>query len=139
MTEQAREPEPPLSEGHGLTFDEIRKLLAEKHDVAVSKDETLLILVSILNVYLGEFETQHQRHNAALAKIIAARTSEYIDGVRATTEGLTKTLSEASVEGIRKIFDDHAGRLQSLRASLFWCSALITLSALINAVFYLLK
>jgi hypothetical protein len=52
---------------------------------------------------------------------------------------LTKTLSDASVEGIRKTFDDQTGRRKAFENSLFWCSALNCLSVFINAALYILN
>lgn len=141
QTNETQEPEPmpEMPDGRGLKYEEVQALLHAKHKTSVGTNDPILMLVTILNVYLGELENSHNRHDAAMAKIIAAKTAEYISGVRQTTDTLTKTLSDASVEGIRKTFDDQAGRLKAFENSLFWCSALISLSALINAALYILK
>jgi hypothetical protein len=113
--------------------------LLAKHKTVMHEGDPVLVLVGVMNVYLNEFEKLHHRHDEAMAKIIAAKTAEYISGVKQTTEALTKTLSDASVEGIRKTFDEQAGRLKAFETKLFWCSALIGLSAFTNAVLYILK
>lgn len=50
-------PKPVLADGRGLKYSEVRALLAEKHDSGISLDDPILMLVTILNVYLGELET----------------------------------------------------------------------------------
>jgi hypothetical protein len=114
-------------------------MLQDKHDTSVGIDDPILMLVSLLNVYLHEFEKLHGRHNHALSGIIAAKTAEYIAGVKKTTDSLTKSLSDASVEGIQKIFEAQAGRLNAFENKLFWCAGLISVSAFINAVLFILK
>jgi hypothetical protein len=130
---------PALPDVPGLSYEEIRAMLQARHDTSVGLDDPILMLVSIFNTYLGEFEKLHDRHNQALTGLLAAKTAEYVSGVRQTTGALTKTLSEASVEGLRKVFEDQSGRLKAFENSLFWCSGLIAVSAFINAALYLLK
>jgi hypothetical protein len=97
------------------------------------------MLVTICNVCLGEMEKLHKRHNQALTGLLTARTSEYISGVKQTTDALTTTLSDASVEGIRRTFNEQSGRMKVFENNLFWCSALVAVSALANAAILLLK
>jgi hypothetical protein len=130
---------PALPDVVGLSYQEIRSMLQAKHDTSVGIDDPILMLVSIFNVYLGEFEKLHHRHNHALSEIIAAKTAEYISGVKQTTDSLTKTLADASVEGIQKIFEAQAGRLKAFESKLFWCAGLISVSAFINAVLFIWK
>ena len=132
-------PMPELPDDLGFKYAEIRAMLAQKHQTSVGQDDPILMLVTIMNVYLDEFEKLHRRHNQALASLLAAKTSEYISGVRETTDAMTKTLSDASVEGFWKIFEEQSGRLKVFENSLFWCTALIGLSALVNAALYILK
>ena len=81
---------------------------------------------------MSETQKLHERHNDALAKIIAGKTQEYISGVKQTTDAFTQTLADASVEGIRRIFEDHAASLQSHQGNTRWCALIVAISALAN-------
>lgn len=127
-----KEPEPELPDGIGIDLDDIAVMLALKHDTAISRDDPILMLVSICNSFLGEVQKLHAKHNEALTQIITARTKEYITGVQKTTDAFSKTLSEASVEGIRKIFEEHASALQASKWNARWCALIVAVSALVN-------
>jgi hypothetical protein len=43
------------------------------------------------------------------------------------------------VEGIRKVFDDHAARLQSFKNSTVWLAAIVAVSALLNVAVFVLE
>ena len=123
---------PELPDGIGISFEDIGVLLSLKHDNNVSKDDPVLMMVSICNVFLGEVQKLHQQHNKALTTIIASETKNYVDSVKNTSDAFTKTLSEASIEGIRAIFDKHASTLYAVDWNARWCAAVVGLSALIN-------
>lgn len=137
MTDTFINGEPP--DGIGKTLEDIRIMLAAKHDTSVSKDDPILMMVSIFNAYLEEMEKLHGRHNQALTAIISAKTAEYISGVKETTDALTRTLSEASVESVRLIFEAHGAALHSHKLNTRWCAAIVALSAVINVAVFILK
>ena len=123
---------PELPDGVGLSFDDIALLMAMKHKSVIEADEPMLMMVSVCNAFLSETQKLHQRHNEALAKIIAGKTQEYISGVKQTTDAFTQTLADASVEGVRQIFEDHAASLQSHQGNTRWCALIVAISALAN-------
>ncbi|MDR0549480.1 MAG: hypothetical protein LBI10_08775 [Deltaproteobacteria bacterium] len=60
-----------IPEGFGLNFDQIRMLILTKNDTSISKDDPIMMLVSILNVYLSELHKLHTFHaNAAKSVLI---------------------------------------------------------------------
>jgi hypothetical protein len=67
------------------------------------------------------------------------KTVEYMKGVNATVAQLSASLSSASVEGIRKVFDDHAARLNDFRNAVIWAAAIVSVSALFNVAAFLLR
>ena len=127
-----KELEPELPDGIGIDLDDIAVMLAMKHDTSVSRDDPVLMLVSICNSFLGEVEKLHKKHNEALTQIITARTQEYIAGVQETTDAFSKTISDASIEGIRQIFEEHASALQASKWNARWCALIVAVSALAN-------
>lgn len=123
---------PALPEGIGLGYEDVRKLLAMKHDIVFSIDDPMMMLVTLCNVFLGELEKLHHRHNDAVTKIMGDQSKKYIDGVKATTDSLSQTLADTSIEAIRKIFNAHATELNTNRLNSRWCAAIIAASALVN-------
>ena len=62
----------------------------------------------------------------------------YVSGVAAAVAQLTDSFSSASVEGIRKVFDAHATRLQAFKNSTAWLAAIVGVSALLNVAVFVL-
>ena len=136
---KAEEPQSQLPDGIGISLEDIAVLLAMKHDTSVSRDDPVLMLVTICNSFLGAIQELHHKHNGALTSIITARTKEYIASVQSTTDALTKTLSDASVEAIRKIFEEHASELRASKWNARWCALIVAVSAVANVIVMALR
>lgn len=130
---------PQLPDGFGIKLEDMALLLAMKHDTSIARDDPALMIVSICNAFLGEIQALHEKHNEALTKIITARIRDYITSVKDTTDSFTETLSRASVEGIRKIFEDHASALQASKWNARWCALIAAVSALANLLVLALR
>lgn len=129
----------PLPDGIGLTLAQAKALVAEHNKTVIADDEPALIELTILNAFLGELEKLQTRHKEGLGRLMADKTDAYVSGVATAVAQLTDSLSSASVEGIRKVFDDHAARLQSFRNSTTWLAAIVAVSALLNVAVFALK
>ena len=125
--------------GVGMSLKEVSDLLATTHSTIVPKDDAILMIATLLNAYLGEVQKLHARHKEGLARIMAEKTDAHISGVNAAVERLATSLSSASVEGIRKVFDDHAATLHAFRYAVFWAAAIVSVSALINVIVFVLR
>ena len=137
--DEPKETMPQLPDGIGIKLEDMALLLAMKHDTAVSKDDPILMVVSLCNAFLGEIQTLHGQHNEALSKIITAKTRDYITSVKNTTDSFSEILAQASVEGIRKIFEDHASALQASKWNARWCALITAVSAIANIVVLALR
>lgn len=129
---QADQAMPQLSEGIGMNYEEVRQMLTNKHGIILGRDEPIMMMVTLCNVFLSELEKVHNKHNEAVTKIMVDQTDKYIKGVKATTDALGRTLAENSVEAIRSIFQTHADALTSNKINARWCAAVIGASALAN-------
>lgn len=128
-----------LPDGAGLSLEQVRALLAHTHEKVVDKADPILMVVTILNTHLAEVEKLQTRHKEGLGRLMADKTDAYVSGIQAGIAQLTGSLSSASVEGIRKVFDDHAVRLQAFRNSTTWLAAIVAVSALLNVAVFALK
>ena len=143
MTEQSeptqQEKEAILPDGIGLTLEQAKMLISEKCGIRLGNDEPALMGITICNAYLGELQKLHARHQQGLAQLMTEKTQAYVAGVNTAVDQLSASLTSASVEGIRKVFDEHAAKLTTLKTVLVWASAIISASALINVVVFMLR
>jgi hypothetical protein len=69
-----------MPDGRGLKYEGVQALFHAKHKTSVGTNDPILMLVTILSVYLGKLENSHDRHDAAMAKSIAARPLNIFPG-----------------------------------------------------------
>jgi hypothetical protein len=123
----------------GMSLEEVRTLLSRAHNVAIPDNDPLLMIVTILNAYLNEVQKLHVRHEKGLSRLMAEKTDAYVSSVNVAVDRLAASLSSASVEGIRKIFEDHAARLNAFRYAVHWAAAIVAVSALLNVAVFILR
>jgi hypothetical protein len=62
-----------------------------------------------------------------------------VAGVNSAVEQLSASVSSASVEGIRQVFDNHAAKLTAFRQAVIWAAAIVSVSALLNVTVFVLR
>ena len=132
------EKEPLLPDGIGLSIEKVRDLLVKVHDSKVSLDDPVLMVVTMLNAYLGQVQGLHTKHEAGLSRLMADKTDDYVRGVKEAVSLLSESLSSASVEGIKAIFAEHDTRLKAFKSNLSWLGAITACSAIINVAAFVL-
>ena len=125
--------------GVGLTLEQIRSVVSKAHEVMLPKDDATLMIATILNAYLTEVDKLHARHEKGLTRLMAEKTDEYVSGVQTAVNQLSTSLSSASVEGIRKVFDDHAATLKTFKSNVYLAAIIVGMSALLNVAVFILK
>ena len=131
-------PEIRLPDGIGLSLEQARLLVAKVHGEMLPENDTILMVGTILNAWLSEIQKLQARHEKGLSRLMAEKTDGYVAGVQAAVAQLTESLSSASVEGIRKVFEDHAARLHTFRLNVSWVAAIVAVSALLNVAVFIL-
>lgn len=137
----ASAPESPgiqLPDGIGLSLEQARLLVAKVHGEMLPENDAILMVGTILNAWLSEIQKLQARHEKGLSRLMAEKTDGYVAGVQAAVTQLTESLSSASVEGIRKVFEDHAARLHTFRLNVSWVAAIVAMSALLNVAVFIL-
>lgn len=122
---------PQLPEEPGLRIEDILKLLSEKNKTTVSKDDPILMLVTICNAFIRQGDNLLLKHKEAFEKVLTERTLEYEKAAKATIDGLATTLSQSSIVAVKEIFERHDKALQTFKISLFWLTGLVVVVALI--------
>ena len=125
--------------GVGLTLEQIRAVVSKANEVMLPKDDATLIMATILNAYLTEVDKLQARHEKGLTRLMAEKTDEYVSGVQAAVNQLSASLSSASVEGIRKVFDAHAATLKTFKSNVYLAAVIVGMSALLNVAVFILK
>ncbi|WP_288230730.1 hypothetical protein [uncultured Desulfovibrio sp.] len=133
------EPDQCLPDGIGLSVEDVRAMLAKKHDLAVPKDDPLLMMVTIQNAFLGVQTQLQKKHEKALAAFMGKQTEGYVQGVEKSVSELRKTLSDVTINGIRDAASDFAASLSGFKTTLYLCTAIMALSALVNVAVFVLK
>jgi hypothetical protein len=144
MEPQEKSPSPLTAQsgetpGIGMSLKEVGDLLATTHKTIVPQDDAILMIATLLNAYLSEVQKLHARHEQGLSRLMAEKTDAYVSGVKAAVEQLSASLSSASAEGVRKIFEAHAATLNAFRYAVFWAAAVVSVSALLNVAVFVLR
>ena len=128
-----------LPDGIGLSLEQVQRVLVKTHKTVVDDHDPILMVVTILNAHLTEVDKLQARHREGLVRLMADKTAAYVSGVQAAVGQLTDSLSSASVEGIRKVFDKHAARLRLFKSNITWIAAIVAVSALLNVAVFVLE
>jgi hypothetical protein len=123
----------------GMNLEEIRVRVAQEHGESIPKNDPLLMVVTVMNICLAHMADLHKRHEAGLSRLMADKTDGYVKGVRAATDALAEKLSSASAEGLKEVFRQQDARLAAFKSSLFWLAAIVSVSALLNVVVFVLR
>jgi len=129
----------PEPDGVGLSLEDVRALLAAKHGATLSADDPVLMLVTLQNAFLAEYERLLARHNQALTTLLAEKTEAHVSGVLQAAESLRANLSTGSVEAVRAVLAGHVTAMTHFRAQLIWLAAVVALSALCNVAVFALR
>lgn len=133
------EPKQLLPDGIGLSVEDVRALLARKHEITVPQNDPLLMVVTILNAFLDKQDALQKKHEKALAAFMGEQTAAYVKGVEESVASLSKTLSGATVEGISKAVGEMAASLAGHRSAMYLCTAVMAVSALLNVAVFVLE
>ena len=137
--EKQEDAKPLLPYTHGMTIEQINSLLTKMHKTVIAENDPILMVVTMLNAYLAEVEKLHGRHEKGLTRLMAEKTDEYVSGVQTAVNQLSTSLSSASVDGIRKVFDDHAATLKTFKSNVYLAAIIIGMSALLNVAVFILR
>lgn len=132
-----------FADGFGMSIEEVKALLAKKHETIVPKDDPILLIVTILNVFLESHEKLSEKLNKkqldSMNELLTMRTEGYIKGVKDTVDGLSQTLESITVEGITNVQEKHNQHMHSFKYNMWCATAIITLSAILNVTVFVLR
>ena len=138
-----KEPMAFLSDGIGLSYAELAEELARKSKTIVAQDDPIMMMVPLCNAFLAEEGKLMERHQTALAQVMATRTDNFVQSVQKTVDELGQTLTSTAVQSLQTAFTEQREALeqqrqamQQHRSNIFWLSAIAAVSALVNVAVF---
>jgi len=132
-------PMPVLPDGLGMSLEQVQNLLAEKHKTIVGLDDPILMVVTVLNAFLAQENALIERHKAALAKVMADKTGEYVDAVKKVSDSLAVVLADVALSSMQNTFASHSQELAKHKQNIMWLSAIAAISALVNVAVFIIR
>lgn len=119
-----------MPEGIGLSFDQVRTLLIQAHKTTMSDDDPMLMLVTINNAFLGEYDKLLDRHNEALTAFLVDQAHEYLEVARVAAE------AASGVGVIQETCRKHSAAVNVCQGNMKWLAAITAISALLNVAVF---
>lgn len=138
MSEELQNPteNPILAEdGIGISLEEARLLLLTKNEVGLSKDDPILMQVTLLNAYCTVFAQMFKKHQQALAGLMETETSKYNSKLAEITEKVTQVTDQGLSEAVQK----NLANLIKVKRDMYWLSAIMFVSAVVNVTVFILR
>lgn len=129
----------PASDGIGLRLDDVRTLLIKEHGTPVNQDDPLLMMVTLNNAFLGEYEKLLKRHNDALTVFLTEAGSQHLNAAKQAAEVVTKGLSATSIGVIQKDLQGHRNAMASFQNHMTWLAVITAISAVINVAVFVYR
>lgn len=126
----------------GLEPEEIRQLLMEKHDVALGKEDPILMLVTLHNAFTAEYNRLLKRHHEALMKTMKKVLGATSGEVRAISDDLMSQTVRTTIESTVTEISLHKSAMETFLAELrkqhainLVCSV-VCLAALVGVILF---
>ncbi len=125
----------PYPDGIGMKIEEVIALLAKQNETIVTKDDPILLTVTILNAFLQENDKMNTKYLEALKMLFAELANDTVKNTEEHFNSINKKLETMSVENMDKV----SSRISSFSASLWIATGIMAVSALINVAVFVLK
>lgn len=122
--------------GQGLSLEAVRTLLISKHGTSISPDDPLLMVVTIQNAFLHEYEKLLGRHHEALTTFLGEAGAQHLDTAKQAVEAISTGFKASSLGVIRDTLAAHAQAMGKLQNNLVWLAAIAAISAAVNVAVF---
>lgn len=121
-----------IPDGIGLSMDALQAILIKEHKSSVPDDDPLLMVGTLLNSFLGEYDKMLKQHNAAL-------TAYYEDQTKMIIAAAQQTAEAASGIGIiQEVCQKHLEAVNIYQNNMKWLAAIVAIAALLNVAAFVL-
>lgn len=122
-----------------LSVENVRLLIAQKHNTSVPPDDPALIMVTIMQAALDEEKRLQEQHRKKVAVVMDGMVNKLADVVKKESAGIGDKLSGVAVDELQRVGTElrQSGATVSEKLSghsmvLYLCTGIIAISALFN-------
>lgn len=101
-----------------MSLDEARAMLVRAHGVAVSSDDPILMLVSLHQGFIADYEAMLKRHDGAIRGFLGATGEACAEAVENVLASLKDKTVKASIDNAFALVERQAVTMEQLRAEL---------------------
>lgn len=117
-----------------MSLDDARALLVRQHGVAVSSDDPLLMVVSLHQGFVADYEAMLRRHDEAIKGFLGATGEACTSAVEAVLASLKDKTVKASLDQAFALVERQEQAMERLRAMLARHRLVHILLTLVSAV-----
>lgn len=129
---QDKAPDQAMPDGIGLSIEQVRTLLIQTHKTTMSDDDPMLMVATILNAFMGEYDKLLSRHNKSLSAYLDDQAQEFLDAARVAAE------AASGVGIVQETCQKHASAMRGYQSNLKWLAAIVVVSALLNVAVFVI-
>lgn len=129
-----------------LSVENVRLLIAQKHQTSVPPDDPALIMVTIMQAALDEEKRLQEQHRKKVAVVMDGMVNKLAGVVQKESAGIGDKLSGIAVDELQRVGAElrQSGATVSEKLSgygmvLYLCTGIIAISALFNAWVFLVR
>lgn len=122
-----------------LTLDEIKARLRADHNTVIPDDDPVLMLVTIHNAFLEQYDTLFSRHGAALTAYLRDLAAQVGEEIQAHRKAVLDKAVRASIEHVLAEIAHHEQAMTTTREALerlagriFWLTYFSGFAALLS-------
>lgn len=101
-----------------MSLDDARALLVREHNTAIGRDDPLLMMVTLHQGFVGDYEAMLKRHDAGIKAILGATGEACGVAVEKVLEGLKDKTVKASLEQAFALVAEQARNMDRLEHAL---------------------
>lgn len=117
-----------------LSLDEARGLLVREHGVAIGSDDPLLMLVTLHQGFVGDYEAMLRRHDQAIRGFLGATGEACAQAVEAVLASLKDKTVKASLDQAFALIERQAVAMDTLHRALRRHRIVISLLTILSTV-----
>lgn len=101
-----------------MSLDDARALLMHAHGVAVGRDDPVLMLLTLHQGFLRDYEALLSRHDQAISALLGATGKACADAVESVLSSLKDKTVKASLDQAFALVERQAAAMERLRVAL---------------------
>ncbi|MEW5728042.1 MAG: hypothetical protein AB1918_09475 [Pseudomonadota bacterium] len=110
----------PPARPQAMSLDEARALLVREHGVAISTDDPVMMVVTLHQGFVADYEAMLRRHDEAIQGFLGATGEACVKAVEAVLASLKEKTVKASLDHAFALVERQEQAMEQLRRQLRW-------------------